>query len=407
MRKTPARDRLRLGRLSALSAVACALALAPVRARAQDDDIYEDEVTRKTGPALIGVKIVEDSWKFVVAKRDVGEIPIPAYDVDDVVYAEATRAFASGIKRVKRRFYTKAIEKSFKPTMEKLGEFREVGGHPWPKQYCLYYLGYCHVRRGQPGDTAQALQYFKQLVDEIPNSRFIFEAYLGLAETHQSEQNFEEAEKAYKAAAKRFDDMARDPDVPDEHSKAVRRYALLAELRAIQMLDARGKYDLAISAYLRLAGKAEDYPAILSEAEVGAVRARVSAKMYDRAIMECKEMIDKRQRQGSTEYLGGAYLALADSYFERAGEEEATSEDLVVARWNYVRVATLYFFERKLLPKARFRAARCFERLAPQKGEGERAREQARRQYRLVVKEFPESPWAIEAQASLQALGGG
>lgn len=407
MRKTPVRDRLRPGRLSALSAGTLALALALAPARAQGDDVFEDEITRKTGPALIGVKIVEDSWKFVIAERAKGRIPIPAYDVDDVVYAEATRAFASGIKRAKRGFYSKAIEKSFTPTMEKLDKFREVGGHPWPKQYCLYYLGYCHVNRGQPGDTAQARLYFEKLVKEIPDSRFVFKAFLGLAETYQAEQNFEEAEKAYKAAGKRFDDMARDPDVPHEHSKAVRRYALLAQLRAIQMLDARGKYDLAISAYLRLAGKAEDYPEILSIAEVAAVRARVSAKMYDVAIRECNLMIDKRQRQGNTEYLGGAYLALADSYFERAGEEEATSEDLVVARWNYVRVATLYFFERKLLPKARFRAARCFERLASQKGEGEKARKQATRQYRLVVKEFPESPWAIEAQRSLQALGEG
>ena len=145
MRKPPARDRIRPGPLSALSAVACACTLALAPARAQDEDeVFEDEVTKKDGTALIGVKIEEDSWKVVKARRLEGYIAVPAHEVEDVVYAEATREFAGGVKRIRKRYYSKGI-KSLMGILDKLDRFRKVGGRPWPEQYCLYYLGYAHL----------------------------------------------------------------------------------------------------------------------------------------------------------------------------------------------------------------------------------------------------------------------
>lgn len=412
MRSTPDREYPCARRPWALLTVIPAFALALFScgsARAQgEEDLYEDEITQKPMRAVIGVKIVEDSWKVVRARKGPqAEVPIPAHEVLDVVYADATKDFASGVKRATKGYYTKAIEDSFLPTLKVLSRFREVDGRPWPQQYCLYYLGHCYLMRGDMGDAAKARDYFEQLVKDIPNSRFIFQAYLELAETYQVEQDFEQAEKKYKDADRRFTSMSRESGVTPAQAKEIRRLAMLARLRSIMMLDARGEHDRASSAYLQLVSKSKDYPDIQARARVGAVRARVATEQYERAIGECVKMIGEGESEGNTEYLGGAYLALADCYFERAGDEEATAEDLVTARWNYLRVATLYFFERKLLPKARFRAARCFERLVEERGEGKKAEEQARRQYGLVVKEFPESPWAAEAQKSLQALGEG
>ena len=411
MRSTPDREHPCARRPWTFLTVIPAFALALFScgsARAQDEDVYEDEITQKPMRAVMNIKIVEDSWKVVRAKKGPqAEVPIPAHEVLDVVYADATKDFASGVKRATKGYYTKAIDDSFLPTLKILSRFRKVDGRPWPEQYCLYYLGHCHLMRGDMGDAAEARMYFERLVKDIPNTRFIFQAYLELAETYQVEQAYEHPEKNYKDADRRFTSMSRESGVTPAQAKEIGRLAMLARLRSVQMLDARGEHDRASSAYLQLVSKSKDYPEIQSEARVGAVRTRVATGQYERAIAECIEMIGEGESEGNTEYLGGSYLALADCYFERAGDEVASPEDLVTARWNYLRVATLYFFERKLLAKARFRAARCFEKLAGERGEGKKAEEQAARQYGLVVKEFPESPWAAEAQKSLQALGGG
>ena len=104
-------------------------------------------------------------------------------------------------------------------------------------------------------------------------------------------------------------------------------------------------------------------------------------------------------------------MALADCYFEKfAGaekEKRTTSlQDLVTARYNYLRVVALYFEDQQVLPKAGYRAARCHERLSKlSRREGVRAVEQAKRQYTLVAREFPESQWAKQAKSRLTALG--
>ena len=104
-------------------------------------------------------------------------------------------------------------------------------------------------------------------------------------------------------------------------------------------------------------------------------------------------------------------MALADCYFEKfakAEKEKRTTslQDLVTARYNYLRVVALYFEDEQVLPKAGYRAGRCHERLSKlSRSEGARAVEQAKRQYTLVAREFPDSRWAGQAKGRLAALG--
>lgn len=382
-------------------------------ARAEEEKLFEDVIVRADAPEILDISIEEDSWKLVVGVREEIKFRVPSSKVLEVQYGDASRDFNHGLRRVKQRYYTMAIEKSFEPTLKQLGKFRKVGGHPWPKQYCLYYLGLAHLRRGdkKKGDAARARQYFQRLVKEVPDSRFIFKAYMGVADSYQLEGKYREAAGAFREAHERFKKMAGAPGIPFEQVRAVRKRALMALLRQAEMFDMAGKHDKAVSLFGQVASRARDYPEIEFLAQSGAVKALVSTGSPGLAIGRANELIAKGEREGRTQFLGGAYMALADCYFERFAKAEkekrgANLRDLVTARYNYLRVVTLYFEDQQVLPKAGYRAGRCHERISKlSRSEGARAVEQAKRRYTLVARDFPESRWAEQAKSRLAALG--
>jgi len=191
----------------------------------------------------------------------------------------------------------------------------------------------------------------------------------------------------------------------------------LAELKGIEMLVLQGRHDDAAGKYAQLETKTQRYNEMTDitwMARVGSAQALVAAGSYRVAIGKCQQMIDKGVDSGHTEYLGGAYMALADSYFER-GKESNDPEDYVFARWNYLRVATLYFEDKTLLlSKARYRAGMCYLLLQdnPHEGKNDKvrvatARKRARRQFQQVVRDFPDNEWADQAKRELEKLGEG
>ena len=179
----------------ALAAVLVTVLVAARPARGQDEDIFEDEIVRLTAAPVIGVKITKDNWQVVYGEMEEGGITVPANDVMETVYADAPVELLRGFQRVSRGYLTKAIEESFEPVLKKLDRYRKVEGQPWPKQYSFYYLGVCHLKRGKPGDAGKARRYFERLTKEVPNSRFIFQSYMGVGDSLQ-------VEKKYAAAAR-------------------------------------------------------------------------------------------------------------------------------------------------------------------------------------------------------------
>ena len=126
----------------------CAVVALSGAARAQNDDFDEefDEIVPKVGAPVMNVKIVHDNWKKVVGQKGPkAQIAISSFNIMEVVYSDAPRAYLKGVRRVARGYYTRAIEESFEPMLKKLDAFRKVDGQPWPKQYCLYYLGVSHL----------------------------------------------------------------------------------------------------------------------------------------------------------------------------------------------------------------------------------------------------------------------
>ena len=395
----------------------CALvALAVALARAQDDeDFFEDEVIRHTHAPVIGVKITKDNWKVVYAVKGEGGVTIPASDVAETVYADASPDLLRGFERVKRGYYSKAITKSFEPTINRVKRFRKVEGKPWPLQYCLYYLGVSHLRRGERGDAAKARGYFERLIKEVPQSRFIFAAYTGIGDAHQVEKKYTAAAAAFGAAKERFEKMSRTGGLKMDVVTAIRRRALEAHFRQGEMFDLAGEkdrtmWDRAVSVFNSVAANASrNHPDIEYRANSAAIKALVSLKSYKLAIKNARKLIAKGEKEGYTEFLGGAYLGLADCYFIQYTDAEendkgADPADLVVARYNYLRVLALYFEDRTVLPKAHYRAGRCYERLA-QAGEGPKATDRAVRHYSRIIAEWPGDDWSKEAKARLTALG--
>jgi len=410
--------RRRFIHLALVGAVA-GLALAAGRARAlEEEDIYEDEIVRIAHAPVIGVKITKDNWKVVFGKMEIegsereSGITVPASDVMETVYADAPPDLLRGFQREKRGYYTQAITKSFEPTLKKVNTFRKLGDSrkPWPLQYCLHYLGLCHLKRGEPGDAAKARQYFERLVKEVPQSRFIFGACTGMGDSLQVEKKYAAAAEAFAKAQERFEKMSRERGLDMVTVSAIRKRALMAHFRQGEMLSLAGQHDKAVSVFNAVAANASrDYPDIKFKAKSAAIKSLVSTKAYRLAIQKAEDLIAEGEKDGYTEFLGGAYLGLADCYFaqytdaERKGDG-ADPNGLVIARYNYLRVLALYFEDRTVLPKAHFRSGRCYERLA-QAGEGTKAVDRAVRHYNLIATEWSDSAWAREAKARLTALG--
>jgi tetratricopeptide (TPR) repeat protein len=403
----------------ALVGAVAGLALSAGGARAQEDeDIYEDEIVRLAHAPVIGVKITKDNWKIVFGKMEIeggdreSGITVPASDVMEIVYADASPDLLRGFQREKRGYYTQAITKSFEPTLKKVDAFRKLSDSkkPWPLQYCLYYLGVCHLKRGKPGDATKARGYFDRLVKEVPESRFIFGAYTGTGDSLQVEKKYTAAAEAFARAQERFEKMSRTLGLDMQSVAAIRKRALMAHYRKGEMLSLAGQHDKAVSVFNVLAANARrDYPAIYFLARSAAIKSLVSTKAYKLAIQKARELIDEGERKGYTEFLGGAYLGLADCYFAQYTDAEAKGDGadpngLVVARYNYLRVLALYFEDRTVLPKAHFRSGRCYERLA-QAGEGDKAVDRAVRHYSRIADEWPDSAWSKEAKSRLTALG--
>jgi tetratricopeptide (TPR) repeat protein len=398
------------------SAAALVAAVAfPAGVLAQDE--VADEIELKNAQPVTGVTVTSDTWMGVVAKKGEVEVKYSVNDVEEIVYDGMPAQLSRGKRAVAYGYYTTAIEKYFEPLLGKVNSFRKVGGRPWIEQYVLYYLGLCHLKRTdrKPDDAAKAREYFQKLAREIPDSRFIFDARMGIAESWQIEGRNEQAASEYEEAMKAFEKMAegRSPDL----RQFVLRQARLAEHRAIGMLGPMGKFDEQAKRYRELETKAsryKDQTDIVWLARVGVAQALVAAGSYRNAVTECKNMIEAAERSGETQYLGGAYLSLADCFYkqaeekEKAGNEKEAWEDYVVARWNYLRTSTVFFTASDLMPRAYFGAGMCYSKLAksPREGGEQRAMERARRQFEALVRSFPQSGLAEKARGMLERMQG-
>ena len=352
------------------------------------DAIYKDY---SINPAT-NLKIGEDSWRAVRGKIrwGTGEIVVSANDVSDTVYGDAWPTFAEAKKSVRQGRYTRAI-KAFDIFLKKAKD------KPWSLQYSLYYGGFARVRRADRGrgDLRGARKLFGRLIREVPDSRFLYEAYLGIAEAYFYEQNWDEAEKAYKLAGEKLEEASRktaDKPVLSDHYG---RKRWLAETKIGESYEARQKWNLAKIRYRQVAVSAFRYGDVSALARSGEGRCLVASKEYGRAVSFFEDMIKKAEKARQFGVLGGAYCGRGDAYFGR--------KEYLPAMWDYKRVTVMYFTEPQYAAKAHFRAGRCYEYLAKRE---KNSLKFARRHYNKVVELFPDSPWKDEAAARLQAIGG-
>lgn len=383
-----------------VAAVVLVLLSAPAARGGQVDVVFEDEIIRKGAPPLMEVLIIEDSWKAVIGRKVQGEVRVPSFKILETYYGESPRSYSRAVRSLAKGRYDSAIE-GFSSMLERLRRFRKVAGRPWPEQYCLYYLGAAYLRKG---DFETARKHFKDLLSRVPDTRFLHQAYLNIGESFRREGDHEAAKRAFDEAKEALDKTSRstgDLDMMDY----IRRFGRIAELKAAQELAALERFREARNAFERLRDRAGKYPDVKSLGDVGIVSALVSLKSYVEAISKAEMITREAEKEARTEAIGGAYLALADAYFGRNEEGRGLREDLVKARWHYLKVATMYFDDREVAARARYRAGVCYEKLAEQ--EGERALELAKRQYRILGERFSASKWAREAKKRLNALGAG
>jgi len=367
-----------------------ALAVILALAGAADDVDLNDTILQHYGSPAANVKIVEDTWKKVRGTRGRGAITIHANDVRDTEYGDAWGGFNRAKVDAQQGRYTRAI-RAFDKFVGKAKE------KPWSLQYSLYYGGFARLQRADrgAGDLAGARKLFKRLTEELPDSRFVFEAYLGIGDSYFGEQNWDEVERAYKLASQKLDEASRATTSKRALSEYYGRKRWLAETKIAESFEARRKWTLAKIRYSEIAASAAKYGDVSAMAKSGKGRCMVAAKEYGRAVGFFEKMIEAAEAARQFDVLGGAYCGLGDAYFGK--------KEYLRAMWNYKRVTVMYFTEPQYAAKAHFRAGRCYEYLEAKE---KYALKFARRHYNRVVELYADSPWKDEAAARLEARGG-
>ena len=350
---------------------------------------FSDQIVRVMGPRASSVKVLKDNWQGVVAKHQVADITVPVDQVKDVVYGNAPSKFTRAKRNAKMGAFTPAI-----------GEFGELQASyaefPWMKQYALDWLGYCHLYRGKQGDLAKSRASFEKLLNEVPDTRFIFQAMLYKADTYYYEENWTGARSAYEAARRKFETLSREAKV-----RSVQKYCMKrsreAEYWAVRVIEATRDYERAKSSYSQLEVRTDDAE-VKIKAQAGVGRCLLRLRMYDQAQKLYEKMIKEADKAGDSSVLGQAYCGLGDCHYEK--------KDYSRSRWNYLKVVVRDFTaERNYVAKAHLFAGRCYERLGSERKE-KGALQRAKRHYKVVLDEYSDSIWKPDAEQALRRLGG-
>lgn len=134
-----------------------------------------DEIHRKSGGNLTGVRVQSETYAEVKYKKGAYEGRISTDKVTEIVYGDAPEAYLNGLEFLGSGDWENAV-KSFKLAMEK----RSV--RPWIKTYGLLGTARAYQRWGSkdPAKYKDAIAAYQELLKVDPNTRFLAETLFEL-----------------------------------------------------------------------------------------------------------------------------------------------------------------------------------------------------------------------------------
>ncbi len=360
-------------------------------AAAAEDPRMPDTITRRDGSRVRQITVTEATTEHVAYRafqeRQAEIQTVPSREVVEIGWGDA-RQFAQAIRQVEDGEWERALA------------LIERGVEPEPRSF--WYQPYRAVILGrillETGKAEESLEKFDVVLDEHPNSFYVLEAIQAKARAHRELGQHEQAIETYRKMA--------------EHGPLWELVALEGQAEAHLIVE---NQEEAMGIYERLVndiGQTLRNPGDL-EHDLDQVR-----NIYQRALVgKGQVLVDLGRADDATRWIDSIedriteranrlrlYMALGDLHFEagrRAEDETEKKVNLNQAVLSYMRVYILYPEARRERPKAMFGAATASVEIG-----GPAARTRARRLYRELIENFPDSDVVDDARTGLRELGG-
>ena len=319
-----------------------------------------DQVTLNDGKQLSNCKVLSETAQEVQVSLSGGataDRTIPSEDIAAILYDDRSLEYKQAELFFKGGNYAKAVE-AFKA----IGAAAKAG--EWAAIYSAYYRAVSLQKwaESDPSKGAEAVQALGDFVTVNKNSRFVYEARLGLAQAYLVQGKFDDARKL-------ADDVVREKG---NSAWALSARLLLARVK-LRQNDAAGAladFDAA------LAGLKDKAAPAWAQAAIGKGQALLALGKLEDAEKLLGDLIETTQ---DSRLRAQAYNALGDGYFKK--------ENFAEARLKYLRVVLLYGpADPAEHAKALYFAAECSRKLNDPK--------RANDLFKELVETYPGTPWA-------------
>lgn len=363
----------RPGRIPALVAVA-ALGLAPA--------LFADTIYKTDGKAIEDIKIVEETILNVVYKVGNDSKSVPSEQVMEVSFDKMPRTLEDAVTALSEDDLAGALD-VFDMYSDAQIATKNERRFNWAPAYATW-MGI--ELRIALADQAGVTERADLLITNFPQSRYIPAAYLAKASAELQSNR----ETAAAATLSKFEALINDQSL----SKRWRLECTLAQIQADQKASGDDKRER-LGDIVAEAGR--EYPLVRSRAYVVEGETYLTEAEKNRDQKKAAEQRGKAREifgeivgnpQADAETLAGAFTGLGDCLFFE-GLVKDDKGILKDASMMYLRVAVLYDGQSKYVPKALFRAMRCFDLMQ------DRARQRDMKRTLLTL--YPNSIWTTEA----------
>jgi len=361
------------------------LLLAPVAA--------SDEIRRTNGGLIEDVEILEENLTTVSYKSGRIERSISADEVLTITYSSKPKAIDAADTAFAEGDYITALE----TYDDFVAGFLE--GRSQRKKWSPGYAAWMAVEVQMAlGDLPGAVKAGTRIVERLPDSRFVPQAYIARANAYLWQGMADEAQASLQPFRKLIEERGLS-----------RRWDLECQLALLQTestISGVQKRD-ALALLQGEAGSA--HPTVRNRARVseGESYLEESEGLRDDAGTRL-ELVGKARAifeqiladfNADEETLAGAYTGLGSCMFMEAMRDPRVPDPELLrsALHCFLRVTVLYKDQARYLPKAIYSAGLCFDVL------DEKLR--AGRMYRFVLREFPGNQWSERADKKLNPGG--
>jgi tetratricopeptide (TPR) repeat protein len=315
-----------------------------------------DEIVLRDGRRITGVEISAETYAKVTYQIAGAPQEERASNVLEIVHESKPLPYRQGEEAMQGGRFAEAAER--------FTVAASSARDAWVKQYGLFFAGEAYRQANRFPAAAQA---YNQLLSDVPDTRFLPQARLGLAQCKLEAGSFDQARSL-------FAQLQQEAQQKDLGSQ----WGLAAELGTARAWELQGDKAKAAGLYRSIARKAVTERGIAAAATLGELRTSTDGR---RALNGLESLIDASETPDDVR---------AEAYVEQ-GRRQAAAGEHKKALLSFLRVCYDPTFRGFAAARAEalFRGAEAFE-----KAQTEEAQVRASALRRELKESFPDSSWA-------------